>query len=131
MAKSFTGTLIRIACNAGKIKSLSEPVTNYLPELLKRDTAFKNITLQHLLDMRSGLQYSEGTYTLKDNAIRLSLRRNLKKYNLMVKIAERWENGGQKPKSIPLNLFTSWAKCYDRRVSEKQSYAIEIVAGLY
>jgi CubicO group peptidase (beta-lactamase class C family) len=88
MAKSFTGTLVRIALNEGKIRSLSEPITNYLPELLKRDSNFKKITLQHLLDMRSGFDFNEGRYDLKDDAIRTGLRPNLEKHLLRVRIAQ-------------------------------------------
>jgi CubicO group peptidase (beta-lactamase class C family) len=88
MSKSFTGTLVRIAFNEGKIKSLSDAMTNYIPELLKRDSNFKKITIQHLLDMRSGFDFKEGRYDLNDDAIRYGLRRNLKKYLLRIKIAE-------------------------------------------
>lgn len=88
MAKSFTGTLVRIAYNEGKIKSLLEPMTNYIPELLKSDTNFKKITIQHLLDMRSGFNFNEGRYDLKDDAIRIGLSPNLKKQLLKIKIAE-------------------------------------------
>jgi CubicO group peptidase (beta-lactamase class C family) len=88
VSKSFTGTLVRIANNEGKIKSLLDPMTNYIPELLKRDSNFKKITVQHLLDMRSGFDFNEGRYDLKDDAIRYGLRRNMKKYLLKIKIAE-------------------------------------------
>jgi len=88
MAKSFTGTLVRIAQNEGKIKSLSEPMTNYIPELLKKDVNFQKVTIQHLLDMRSGFDFNEGRYNLHDDAIRYGLRRDLKKYLLQIKIAE-------------------------------------------
>lgn len=88
MAKSFTGTLVGIALKEGKIKSLSEPVTNYIPELLQTDPRYAQITLQHLLDMRSGLQFNEGSYDLKDDAVKLGFRRNLKKHILKVPIAQ-------------------------------------------
>jgi CubicO group peptidase (beta-lactamase class C family) len=88
MAKSFTGTLVRIAQNEGKIKSLSEPMTDYIPELLKKDSNFQKVTIQHLLDMRSGFEFNEGKYDLKDDAIRTGLRRNLKKVLLNIKIAQ-------------------------------------------
>ena len=35
VAKSFVGTLVGIALHEGYIRNLNEPVTNYLPELLK------------------------------------------------------------------------------------------------
>ena len=88
VSKSFTGTLVRIANNEGMIKSLSEPMTNYLAELLKKDSNFRKITIRHLLDMRSGFDFNEGRYDLKDDAIRYGLRRNMKKYLLKIKIAE-------------------------------------------
>ena len=88
MAKSFTGTLVGIAYPEGKIRSLSEPMTNYIPELLERDSRFSKITIQHLLDMRSGFQFNEGSYDLQDDAIKLGLKQKLKKNLLKIKIAE-------------------------------------------
>lgn len=88
MAKSFTGTLVGIAYHEGKIRSLSEPMTNYIPELLERDSRFSMITIQHLLDMRSGFQFNEGSYDLQDDAIKLGLKQKLKKNLLKIKIAE-------------------------------------------
>jgi CubicO group peptidase (beta-lactamase class C family) len=38
--------------------------------------------------MRSGLDFNEGTYNLKDDAVRLGLKRNLVKYLLKAKIKE-------------------------------------------
>jgi CubicO group peptidase (beta-lactamase class C family) len=40
-----------MAHEQGKIKSLHEPVTVYIPELFKNDRRFADITIQHLLDM--------------------------------------------------------------------------------
>ncbi|HEU4471116.1 MAG TPA: serine hydrolase, partial [Flavisolibacter sp.] len=88
MAKSFIGTLTGMAVDEGRIGSVSDPVTAYLPELLERDSNFARITIQHLLDMRSGLNFNEGSYTLKDDAIRLGLRRNLEKHLLRASIAK-------------------------------------------
>ena len=88
MAKSFVGTLAGIAYHERKIKSLSDPMTMYIPELLDRDSAFSKITIQHLLDMRSGFKFNEGSYDLKDDAIRLGLRPKLKKNLLKIRIAE-------------------------------------------
>ena len=88
MAKSFTGTLAGIALWEGKIASFDEPITNYLPELNKRDDRFTNITVRHLLDMRSGLDFEEGSYDIDDDAIKMGFRMNLEKHLLRVKIAE-------------------------------------------
>ena len=88
VAKSFVGTLIGVALQEGSIKSTSEPITNYLPELLKRDTRFSKITIQHLLDMRSGLKWNEGKYNIKDDAIKLGFRTNVVKYALKLNVQE-------------------------------------------
>jgi len=59
VAKSFTSALIGIAIEEGYIKSVDEPITNYLPELADRDIRFNEITIRHLLLMASGLEYEE------------------------------------------------------------------------
>jgi CubicO group peptidase (beta-lactamase class C family) len=93
VAKSFVATLVSIALAEGRIKSLQEPVTNYLPELYKKDKNFSKITIQHLLDMKSGLLFNEGSYGLKDDAIKLGFRPNLLKHALKVKVEK--EPGGK------------------------------------
>jgi CubicO group peptidase (beta-lactamase class C family) len=57
VAKSFTSGLIGIAIDEGFIKSVNDPITNYLPELAERDPRFNDITIRHLLLMSSGLDY--------------------------------------------------------------------------
>jgi hypothetical protein len=56
MAKSVVSILIGIALEEGKIKSLDEPVANYLPEFSDDK---KNITIRHVLTMCTGLSWSE------------------------------------------------------------------------
>jgi CubicO group peptidase (beta-lactamase class C family) len=60
VAKSFVSALIGIAIEERAIRSLDDPVTRYLPELLERDPRFGQITLRHLLSMSSGLRYDDG-----------------------------------------------------------------------
>jgi CubicO group peptidase (beta-lactamase class C family) len=62
MAKSFASTLVGIAIDEGYIKSVDEPITNYIPELLKEDKRFKEITIRNLLTMSSGIKYEEGGF---------------------------------------------------------------------
>jgi CubicO group peptidase (beta-lactamase class C family) len=59
MAKSFDSTLVGMAIDEGKIGSVHDPITKYLPELAKRDPRFARITIQDLLMMSSGLRYNE------------------------------------------------------------------------
>jgi CubicO group peptidase (beta-lactamase class C family) len=56
-AKSFTSALVGIAVDEGYIRSLDDPVTDYLPELLDRDPRFARITVRHLIAMSSGLRW--------------------------------------------------------------------------
>ncbi len=55
VSKSFTGALVGIAISEGRIKSLDDPITNYLPEL--KAQGFDAITIRNLLTMGSGIQY--------------------------------------------------------------------------
>ena len=56
MAKSVTAATLGILVEQGLI-DLEEQVTHYLPEL--KQTAYVGATIQHLLDMASGVKYSE------------------------------------------------------------------------
>lgn len=65
-AKSVVGLLIGIAVDKGLIKSLDEPVTNYLDFIDAKDS---NVTIRHLLGMTSDIDWSEsGANPLSDNA---------------------------------------------------------------
>ena len=58
-AKSFTSALVGIAIEEGHIRSVNDPITDYLPELTARDVEFSKITIRDLLMMSSGIKYSE------------------------------------------------------------------------
>lgn len=59
ISKAITALLCGIAIDEGYISSVNDPVTNYLPELLTADPRFSELTIEHLLDMRSGLDFKE------------------------------------------------------------------------
>ena len=54
MAKSFVSALVGIAIDEGHIKSVDEPITNYIFELREKDKRFGSITIRNLLTMFSG-----------------------------------------------------------------------------
>ncbi len=60
VSKSITSLLIGIALEEGRIKSIHDPVTDYIPELRDAHPYFKELTIEHCLDMRSGLKFNEG-----------------------------------------------------------------------
>jgi CubicO group peptidase (beta-lactamase class C family) len=69
VAKSVLGALVGIAVGEGRISSVDDPITRYVPELAERDRRFGQITLRHLLTMTSGLRYEEaGTPWSDDTA---------------------------------------------------------------
>jgi len=59
VAKSFLSTLVGIAIDERLIGGVTDPVTEYVPELVERDRRFESITLRDLLAMSSGLRYQE------------------------------------------------------------------------
>ncbi|NCI45374.1 serine hydrolase domain-containing protein [Sediminibacterium soli] len=77
VAKSFVATLVKMAQEEGVIKSLQDPITAYLPFLLKNDPRFANITLQHLLDMRSGIRSRENYGDPFSDVLKLGFTKNI------------------------------------------------------
>ncbi len=68
VAKSITSLLIGIAIDEGAINSAGDPITDYLPELKEKDARFEKITIDHLLDMRSGLKFRDNDMPWGDRA---------------------------------------------------------------
>jgi CubicO group peptidase (beta-lactamase class C family) len=62
MAKSIVSILIGIALDEGKIKSLDQPVCDFVPEYCHESN--NKLTVRHLLMMSSGLNYDEGYASL-------------------------------------------------------------------
>jgi CubicO group peptidase (beta-lactamase class C family) len=79
IAKSFVGTLVGIAVDRGQIKSTDDLVIDYLPELAKNDERFNRLTIQHVLDMRSGFKYNERSFTPFAKIVRSYYGADLKK----------------------------------------------------
>ena len=79
VTKSITSLLCGIAVDEGYIKSIDDPVTDYLPELKKKNQMWQKLTIRHLLDMQSGLDFDD-TYSL-------SLKiKNIKRLHAMAKL---------------------------------------------
>ncbi len=79
MAKSYTSALIGAALADGYIKSVDEPITNYIPEL-KNKKGFEAITISHLLQMTSGIKGTESYYNPFGQAAKLYYGRSLRNY---------------------------------------------------
>lgn len=57
MSKTITSLLVGIAAQQGKIASLDDPATKYVPQL--RGTGYDGATIRQILQMRSGVDYQE------------------------------------------------------------------------
>lgn len=66
VAKSFTGTLVGMALGDGRIKSLDDAITDYVPEL--KDTGYDGVPIRHVLQMSSGVDFDE-TYNKRSSDI--------------------------------------------------------------
>lgn len=60
ISKAITSLLCGIAIDEGKIEGVNDPVTKYIHELSNSDPYFSELTIEHLLDMRTGLDFNEG-----------------------------------------------------------------------
>jgi CubicO group peptidase (beta-lactamase class C family) len=77
MAKSITSILIGCAIDDQLIKSVNEPVTNYIPEL--KENGFDKVTIEHLLQMTSGLKFNESYFNPFGDAATFYYGTNLRK----------------------------------------------------
>jgi len=57
MAKSITSMLIGLALSEGSIRSLDDPIEEYIAELA--GSAYSGVTIREILEMRSGVDYEE------------------------------------------------------------------------
>lgn len=62
MAKSFLSVLVGCAIADGYLKSVDQSVTDFVPEL--KEQGFSSVTLKHLLQMTSGIDYAENDFPL-------------------------------------------------------------------
>lgn len=77
MAKSITSILIGCAIDDKRIQSVNEPITNYIPELKKN--GFEKVTIEHLLQMTSGLKFNESYFNPFGDAANFYYGTNLRK----------------------------------------------------
>ncbi|GGG36601.1 hypothetical protein GCM10011344_41810 [Dokdonia pacifica] len=92
VSKSFVSALIGIAIQEGHITSLEDPIRKYLPEL---DHSFDPVTLADVINMQSGIKFSEGYFNPFGEVAKFYYGTNLKKYVNKLKVNEtpgvRWK----------------------------------------
>ncbi|MFB6362852.1 serine hydrolase domain-containing protein [Paenibacillus elgii] len=57
VSKAFVSALIGIALDEGAIRSVNDPITDYLPELSQ--SGYNSVTIQNILNMASGVKYPD------------------------------------------------------------------------
>lgn len=85
MAKSFSSALIGCAIADGYIKSVDEPITNYIPEMKKN--GFDKVTIKHVLQMTTGIKFNEGYFNPFGKVAAFYYGRNLRKKAMKIKLA--------------------------------------------
>lgn len=86
VSKSFISLLFGIALQEGKIKSVEQPVTDYIKEL--RGTEYDKMTIEDLLYMRSGVDFSEAYYNPFGDLAKFYYGNDLRKHLRKLKITE-------------------------------------------
>ena len=68
VTKSFTGTLVGIAIDQGLMEGVGQPLSDFLPVAASTnpDTRKNGLTLENLLTMQAGLEWSEGEPTYRE-----------------------------------------------------------------
>ena len=84
MAKSITSILIGCAIDDGFIKSVEEPITDYIPELKKN--GFEKVKIKHLLQMTSGIKFNESYINPFGEAASFYYGRNLRHQTTKLKL---------------------------------------------
>ncbi len=85
MSKSYVSALTGIAIHEGFIKSENDLVTTYIPEL-KGKYFWDKVTIHHLLQMNSGVKFSESYYSPFSGAAAMYYGTNLRKQLSKIKM---------------------------------------------
>jgi CubicO group peptidase (beta-lactamase class C family) len=83
ISKSFISALLGIALAEGSIKSIDQPVTDYLDGF--KYPGFDKITIRNLIEMRSGIYFNESYSNPFGHAAKYYYGKDLKKYTYRLK----------------------------------------------
>jgi len=121
MSKSFLATLIGIAIDEGKINSVNEPITTYLPNLDKEK--FQHISIENLLDMQSGIQSKKDFLNPFGQIVKMYYGKNLKKQMQKIKIASKpglaYDYSNVNSQLLALILKNATHKTVEKNLEEK------------
>ena len=84
IAKAFVSATTGVAVSEEYIKSVDDPITDYLSGFKRK--GFDKVTVRNLLNMRSGIKFSETYYNPFGHAAKFYYGRNLEKYTYNLKV---------------------------------------------
>ena len=120
VSKSITSLLCGIAVDDGYIHSIDDPVTDYLPELKKKDPMWQKLTIRHLLDMKSGLDF--------DDTYEFTSLKDLKMLNAMAKL-NYGHNLMKQIKSLKFRCEPGTSRRYESMTAAILGVVIECASG--
>ncbi len=111
MAKSVLSLLVGCALDDGYLQSVDQPVTDFVPELAEK--GFSIVTLRHLLQMTSGIDYAENDFPFGLH-VRFYYTDRLEDEILKLRLQEPPGRGGlftdpAMPSCCRLHLTAPWA----------------------
>lgn len=120
VSKSITSLLCGIAVDDGYIHGIDDPVTDYLPELKKKDPMWQKLTIRHLLDMKSGLDF--------DDTYEFTSLKDLKMLNAMAKL-NYGHNLMKQIKSLKFRCEPGTSRRYESMTAAILGVVIERASG--
>lgn len=124
VTKTITSMLCGIALKEGYIKSLNDPVTDYIPELKKEAPLFDSLKIEHLLDMTAGLKFKENyTWNPFSKMARLYLGNDamkvVKSMKFLNKPGERYHYDSMTTQILGIVIERATGMSYAQYLSEK------------
>ncbi|MEI6899097.1 MAG: serine hydrolase, partial [Bacteroidota bacterium] len=116
ITKSFVSALTGIAIDEGKIKSIHQAVTDFLPDMV--DTNFRKVTIEDLLTMRSGIRFTEGYTNPFGGMAKFYYGKNLKRYTKNLKVEREPGNSYRYQSANTQILVMILEKAMGMRISE-------------
>ena len=91
VTKSFVATIVGVLVQQGKLESADRPVLDFFAEkdIANLDDRKKAITIQHLLDMASGIAWMERAYTPDETIMQMYASANPTEFVLNQPMADR------------------------------------------
>jgi len=120
-SKVFISALTGISIDKGKIKSVNDSMTTYLPML--HGKGLEKINIEHLLDMRSGIDFDEGYRTPFSEMAKYYYGLDLKKYIEDIRLKQApglaYDYVSVNSQLIAMAIENAWGKPFPEIVEEE------------